>query len=58
MVDFDMDCDQTEDGWFEVKGLIDQVAIQWEADVVQVRIRIPHQMLICGEGENIFFFRK
>lgn len=34
MVDFEMDCSKTEDGWFEMKTLIDRGTI-WEGDITQ-----------------------
>ena len=33
LVDFNMDCDETEDGWFELKGYITNQG--WEPDVNQ-----------------------
>ena len=36
MVDFDMDCSQTEDGWFEVKAFLTNAGNGWEGDISQV----------------------
>ncbi|KAK8732749.1 hypothetical protein OTU49_006906 [Cherax quadricarinatus] len=35
MVDMDMDCSQTEDGWFEVKAYLSNDSQGWEADINQ-----------------------
>ena len=37
MVDFDMDCSQTEDGWFEFKGYITS-GWGWEQDITQAAV--------------------
>nr|CAH0104526.1 unnamed protein product [Daphnia galeata] len=34
MVDFDMDCSETEGGWFDVKAYINNFASGWETDIV------------------------
>jgi alpha-amylase len=36
-IEFDMDCDETEDGWFELKGLLryEHGGILWEGDINQ-----------------------
>ena len=39
MVDMDMNCTQTFDGWFEVKAYMND-AETWEEDVNQVRIKL------------------
>lgn len=36
MVDVDMDCSQTEDGWFEVKAFLTNSGNGWEGDINQV----------------------
>ena len=36
MVDMDMDCSETDDGWFEFKSYLDVAG--WEIDVLQVII--------------------
>ena len=33
MVDFDMNCDETENGWFELKGFV--TGWGWERDIYQ-----------------------
>ncbi|KAK7085956.1 hypothetical protein SK128_005871 [Halocaridina rubra] len=36
MVDADMDCSQTEEGWFEVKAFVTNAGSGWEGDISQV----------------------
>ncbi|XP_046634592.1 alpha-amylase-like isoform X2 [Daphnia pulicaria] len=35
MVDFTMDCSETENGWFDVKAYLTEFASGWEADITQ-----------------------
>ena len=37
MLDVDMDCSQTEQGWFEIKAFLTNDAVGWEGDITQVR---------------------
>ncbi|XP_069188090.1 alpha-amylase [Procambarus clarkii] len=36
MIDMEMDCDQTENGWFELKAFLSNDGAGWETDVNQV----------------------
>ncbi|XP_037799098.1 alpha-amylase-like [Penaeus monodon] len=36
MIDMEMDCGQTEDGWFELKGYLTSAGSGWESDINQV----------------------
>ncbi|XP_047486576.1 alpha-amylase-like [Penaeus chinensis] len=36
MVDMDMDCSQTEEGWFELKAFLTNAGNGWEADISQI----------------------
>ena len=36
MLDVDLDCSETEGGWFEVKSFLTNAGEGWEADIAQV----------------------
>ena len=54
MTDFDMDCSETEDGWFEVKAFLTNDVQGWEGDITQVNTFIKYSDKLNLNQVNYF----